>query len=136
MFTQMRSWLRRWLALLVLPSAVVFLLLLSWLASVNDQQYYGWQFSGSTNSSTNGWVPTTFDLSTVPTLGNLCGQPQVWIEFVMRSDYVLGDAGVWLDDVVIRKRIGGGGEPTPPAAGTLRIALPGWERGSPPEPIP
>lgn len=73
-----------------------------WLASVDDQLYYGWQSSGNTD----GWNSVTFDLSTVPTLGDLRGRSQVWIAFVMQSDGSNGDEGVFVDEVVVRKRIG------------------------------
>jgi hypothetical protein len=43
-------------------------------------------------------------LASVPILGNLCGRSQVWIGFEMQSDGSGGDAGVFLDDVVVRKR--------------------------------
>jgi len=71
-----------------------------WLVSVDDQTFYGWQSSGDTG----GWDAVTFDLSNVPPLGDLRGQPQVWIAFLFQSDADVNDAGVFLDDVVIRKR--------------------------------
>ncbi|MHB1414790.1 MAG: hypothetical protein ACYC1C_06015 [Chloroflexota bacterium] len=48
---------------------------LSWLASVDGTYFYGWSQVGATS----GWEAQTFDLTTVPTLGNVTGQPQVWV---------------------------------------------------------
>lgn len=47
---------------------------------------------------------TTFDLSDVATLGDLRGEPEVWIAFLLQSNGSVTDAGVFLDEVVIRKR--------------------------------
>lgn len=71
-----------------------------WLASADGQHFYGQQDSGDSG----GWVQETFDLSDVYEIGDLRGKPQVWIMFVLQSDYSETDTGVFLDDVVIRKR--------------------------------
>ncbi len=83
---------------------------LGWYASLDDQNYYGYRTSGSTG----GWASRTFDLKTVPTLGNLCGQGQVYIALVFESESSLsgpGYKGAFIDDVQISKQTGGGPVP-------------------------
>jgi len=75
---------------------------LSWLASVDGQHFYGDMDSGDTG----GWVAETLDLSDVYTLGDLRGQPQVWIAFLFQSDADTGDLGAFVDEVMIRKQTG------------------------------
>lgn len=70
---------------------------LGWFASINGQNFYGRGVTGNSN----GWRSRTFDLKDVPTLGNLMGQPQVWIAFIFESDSSVTDEGVYLDDITI-----------------------------------
>jgi len=77
---------------------------LSWMASIDGQQFYGQVDSGDTG----GWVSQQFDLSDVYTLGNLCGKPQVWIALLFQSDADTNDQGAFVDDPVIRKKVGAG----------------------------
>lgn len=79
--------------------------LFKWVASIDGQDFYGWQSSGDSQ----GWYDTSFDLSNVPILGDLRGEPQVWVALILRSDESETDLGVFLDNVVIRKQKGGGG---------------------------
>jgi len=72
---------------------------LYWVASVNDSNYYGYQISGSAQT----WTSQYFDLKTVPTLGNLCGQSQVWIAFIFASDDINQYEGAYVDDVLLQK---------------------------------
>jgi len=72
-----------------------------WLVSVDGgYHFYGWRSSGSSS----GWVGTTFDLATVPTLGDIRYQSAVWLAFSMSSDGAGTDIGAFVDNVVIRKR--------------------------------
>ncbi|MHC4676153.1 MAG: right-handed parallel beta-helix repeat-containing protein, partial [Planctomycetota bacterium] len=76
-----------------------------WYASINGFNFYGYSVSG--NSS--GWQAETFDLTDVYTLGNLCGQSQVWIAFVFQSDESISGptyTGAYIDDVVLRVTVG------------------------------
>jgi len=73
-----------------------------WMASIDGNSFNGYQTSGDQSS----WTSKTFDLSSVPTLGNLCGQNQVWIAFQFTSDYSVSGPtykGAYVDDIVIEK---------------------------------
>lgn len=69
-------------------------------ASVDNVNWYG--TCGSGNS--NGWVDRVFDLSNVYQIGNLLGQPQVWVELWFYSDSsVTYPEGVYVDNIVLRR---------------------------------
>jgi hypothetical protein len=72
-----------------------------WLASTDGTNYWGYQ----TDISTSGWVEKRFDLSSVPTLGNLCGESRVWIAFKFDSDPSATYKGAFVDDIVLRKKV-------------------------------
>lgn len=65
----------------------------------------GENFSGSgTSGNSQGWIDRTLDLSNVYSLGNLLGQPRVWIALVFESDDSLTRAaGVYVDNIVLRR---------------------------------
>ena len=97
------------------------------MASDDGSQFYGISTSG--NSS--GWVgQEEFDLTDVYTLGDLTGDPNVWIAFIFTSDESNGDIGSFLDDIVVRKEISANAAPvithtpitTAPAGQDLSIA--------------
>lgn len=75
-----------------------------WGASINGENYYGTQVTGNYSSWTTG---EKLDLSAVPTLGNLMGENQVWIAFVFGSDSTVTDKGSFVDDILLRKFVGG-----------------------------
>lgn len=77
---------------------------LFWGASVNGEDFFGLATSGSSN----GWQQETFDLTDVYQLGNLLGEPQVWmgVVFLSDEDIVLAE-GAYVDDIVVRKQVGG-----------------------------
>ena len=68
-------------------------------ASTNGNNFYGTGFTGDFNT----WQSYSFDLTSVYTLGNLCGSSQVWVAFVFRSDSSNGDMGAFVDDISISK---------------------------------
>ena len=73
-------------------------------ASIDGSQFYGWRTAG--NSS--GWIDKVLDLTDVPTLGDVTGQPEVWVALIFRSDSSVNyAAGAYVDDVVLRKYTGG-----------------------------
>ena len=72
---------------------------LFWGASVNGANFYGSSVSGDSG----GWQAENFDLTNVYTLGDLTGQPAVWIAFVFVSDYSITDKGAFVDDIMLRK---------------------------------
>jgi len=73
-------------------------------ASVNNLNFYGTCTSGNTA----GWIDRTLNLNSVPTLGNLLGQPNVWIALIFESDSsVTLSEGGYVDNIVLRKCISG-----------------------------
>ncbi len=72
---------------------------LSYYASIDGNYFYGYY-----SNPTGGWVERVMDLSNVYTLGNLLGQPNVWIAFRFYSDASTNAAeGAYLDDILLRK---------------------------------
>ena len=81
-----------------------------WQASTDGLNWYGYQTGNGNNGS---FQQVTFDLKTVPTIGNLCSQAAVYIRFYCEADDVhTSNRGPFLDDLVIEKY---GGDPPPPA---------------------
>jgi len=74
------------------------------MASINGNNFYGSGLSGTSS----GWESKSFDLTDVYTLGDLCGESQVWIAFIFQSDSMVTDYGAFLDDVELRKDVTGG----------------------------
>lgn len=67
-------------------------------ASTDGVNFYGYFWTGTVGPET-----VTIDLTTIPTLGNLLGQSQVWISFEFFSDgSVAAPNGAQVDDVVLR----------------------------------
>jgi len=76
----------------------------SWSASIDGTEFLGYAALGTSG----GWVEKTLDLTDVPTLGNLIGQPQVWIALDFLSDASGNDAeGAYVDDIVLQKYVPG-----------------------------
>lgn len=73
---------------------------LYWLASTNGTNFHGYASSGNTG----GWRFETFDLTSVPTLGNLAGQSRVWIAFRFQSDSTCTYQGAFVDNVTLDQR--------------------------------
>ncbi|MBC8262651.1 MAG: protease inhibitor I42 family protein, partial [Anaerolineales bacterium] len=73
---------------------------LFWGVSINGSNFYG----TSTSGDSGGWNDVNYDLTNVYYLGNLTGQPEVWVAFVFTSDYTVTEAeGAYVDDIVLRK---------------------------------
>ena len=71
-------------------------------ASVDGVNFYGYRCSESSR-----WRWDYLDLTNVPTLGNLCGQPRVWIAFRFTSDYKPPNGeGAYLDEIFLSKYSG------------------------------
>jgi len=75
---------------------------LDWMASTDDITYY---YGGWDTGNSGGWVKGGFNLRDVDTLGDLCGEPEVWIAFIFESDGTATDEGAFIDDVVLRKYV-------------------------------
>ena len=73
-------------------------------ASIDGSNYYGTAWWG--NSA--GWVDGSLDLSNVYMIGNLLGQPNVWVRLRFRSDSsVTYSEGDCIDNMVSRKCLSG-----------------------------
>jgi hypothetical protein len=73
--------------------------------STNGTNFYGYQTSGDSG----GWVSGSLDLTAVPTLGNVTGQPSVWIAFIFSSDSSVVYEGAYVDEVLLQKTVPTGG---------------------------
>jgi hypothetical protein len=81
-----------------------------WAASTDGTNFYGTRVSGDYSA----WQQQTFDLTSVYSLGNLCGQSQVWIAFIFTSDSSIHSyPGALVDDVVLQKYTSGQPDLTP-----------------------
>jgi len=72
-----------------------------WLASADCVNYYGYVMS----IPTDGWDMWTFDLTNVPTLGDLTGDAYVCVAFNFTSDLGITNVGAFVDDVLLRKYV-------------------------------
>jgi hypothetical protein len=74
------------------------------LTSVNNLDFWG----SCSFGTTAGWTLMNLDFKNVTTLGDLRGQPQVWIALVFHSNAsVTLPEGAYLDDILLRKCVGG-----------------------------
>lgn len=80
---------------------------LFWGASVNGTDFYGTSVSGNSG----GWQFVNFDLTNVYVLGDLAGEPEVWIGFAFWSDESITDQGAFVDNIVLRKLVMAAGAP-------------------------
>jgi len=75
------------------------------LASIDNVDFWGTCSFGPSA----GWTRTTLDLKNVTTLGNISHAPRVWIALVFHSNGSINLAeGAYVDDILIRKCVGGG----------------------------
>jgi len=73
-------------------------------ASIDGIHFYGY----ATLGDTQGWSDKVLDLANVPTLGNLLGEPQIWVALVFSSNSSVNYAeGGYVDDVVLRECLRG-----------------------------
>ncbi len=84
---------------------------LCFFASTDNYYYYGTCYSGNF-----AWGEKTLDLANVYTLGNLLGQPNVWVAFVFQSDFLVNyPEGAYVDDILLRKCPSGASCPASPS---------------------
>lgn len=75
---------------------------LSWMVSTDGMDFYGYGVSGIGGTSgplNNGYNLMRFDLSSVYTLGDLRGEPEVWLAYTFNSNASTTYQGPFLDDV-------------------------------------
>jgi hypothetical protein len=81
---------------------------LFWGASINLDHTYGDIFGWPEWGDSGGWRQGIFDLTAVPGLGDLSGEPDVWVVFIFSSDGGNSAAeGAYLDDILLRKNVSG-----------------------------
>jgi C1A family cysteine protease len=81
-----------------------------WGAKTDGDTYYGWVYSGYSG----GWASAFLDLTDVYILGDLLGEPEVWIAVVFRSDpSVSYPEGAYVDDIVLRQYVPAVGQSLP-----------------------
>ncbi|MDI6752014.1 MAG: fibronectin type III domain-containing protein [bacterium] len=88
---------------------------LFWGASINGTNYYGSKISGDCGDT---WNSRTLDLKNVPILGNLCGQSQVYITFLFKSDSSTTYKGAFVDDILLQKYVAPSGDSWDPTDDT------------------
>ena len=71
----------------------------SYMVSIDSKNFYGTTLSGDWTP----WKSVVFDLTNVPTLGDIRGQPNVYIAFAFDSDSSIQNAGTYLDDIYIER---------------------------------
>jgi hypothetical protein len=74
-----------------------------WGAATDGMDFWGWTYSGDSL----GWSDQVLDLADVYKLGDLTGEPAVWIVLAFVSDGSITYAeGAHVDDIVLRKYVG------------------------------
>lgn len=69
-------------------------------ASIDGTNFYG----AATSGNSNGWIDRVLDLTNVYILGNLMGQPNVWVALYFYSDSSINyPEGAYVDNIVLRK---------------------------------
>ncbi len=72
----------------------------AWYASANGTNWYGHVVSGDSS----GWQHVFFDLTNVPTLGDLTGDNSVWLAWVFSSDATNNSYdGPFVDDIDLQR---------------------------------
>jgi hypothetical protein len=90
----------------------------AWMASLDGLRFWGLQTSGLTV----GWIPESLNLTSVPTLGNVTGEPAVYLSWLFKSDASNPTAygGAFVDDAALWVYVPPSPTPPPPTA-TLPI---------------
>ncbi len=79
---------------------------LRFLVSADGIEFSGLTYSGTTPDYPSAWLNHTMDLSDVPFLGDLTGEPHVWFAVLFGSDYENNaHGGAYVDDIAIRRNV-------------------------------
>ena len=69
-----------------------------WMASIDGTNFYG-----ESTYAFESWEQFVFDLTAVPTLGDITGESEVWIAFVFQSNAIgTLSHGVYLDNIILQ----------------------------------
>jgi hypothetical protein len=91
-----------------------------WSASLDGLHFYGYYVSGEDRN----WREATLDFNFVPFLGDLAGEPQVWVAFRFESDLWDNRAeGAYVDNIVLRKCVGGDCSSAAPSGAAPNAAI-------------
>ena len=87
---------------------------IAYVASIDGINFNGNFHSGNSG----GWIDRTLDLSSIYNLGDLRGQPQVWVAIIFISDFSTNYAeGAYVDNIVLRRCM----ETTCPGLNTISL---------------
>lgn len=70
-----------------------------YLVSTNGINFNGYQDSGDSL----GWLSAGIDFVNDPGIGNITGNPNVWVAFIFQSDANTTNEGVYVDEVLVQK---------------------------------
>jgi hypothetical protein len=85
----------------------------SWWVSIDGLNWYGVGTSGDSG----GWQYVNYDLTDVYSIGDVTGQPEVWISFGFWSDETINSyKGPFVDDIVLQKNVVASGPDLTPFA--------------------
>ena len=70
-----------------------------YMVSIDGTDFYGTQVSGYSG----GWVSRSLDFKNISDLGDITGEPEVWIAFQFTSDFASTYEGSYIDDIVLEK---------------------------------
>jgi len=76
--------------------------LFEYMVSVDGTNFHGWARSGRIRA----WEQKVVDFKSVYNLGNVCGQPKVWVAFVFKSNGSVAYDGTFVDEIRIEKTVG------------------------------
>ncbi len=111
-----------------------------WGASVDGEWFYSVDDPPGLWGDSDGWVDWTVDLSTAEEIGNVLGEPQVYVALIfMTSASGRDPEGCYVDDIVLRKctstecasGVGAAAEPV----GVQLTAVPGLKKFRIPKPV-
>lgn len=102
----------------------------AWSASIDGSHFYGLSV---TNVFSPSWTSLTLDLASVPTIGDLRNQPNVWIAFTWNTDSTFETfAGAYIDNVLVSKGVADGpATPTSTATSTPTPTATPTQTGTP-----
>ncbi len=75
---------------------------LEYLVSIDGVSFHGYK----AEDESGGWRYASIDLKEVPVLGDVTGEPKVWIAFAIPGDGDAHSKGAFVDEVLLQKTVG------------------------------